>query len=148
MLNLALVLKHILLTLTLTTCESSSFSINNGMKYIETQIPWSTLTWFNYFVCLTVAAKTGFLGKMGVLPVAAKIWDKGEGKALTQCRNGYFVFSCFPFEEQRKEENMKYEINMKLWNKTRFCNYRKKTWVCLRLFMGFFCFIVGLVFLK
>lgn len=39
MLNLALVLKHILLPLTLTTCESSSFSINHGMKYIETQIP-------------------------------------------------------------------------------------------------------------
>lgn len=53
-------------------------------------------------------AVTGFLGKMGVLLVAAKVWYEREGKALTQSANGYFIFSCFPFEGQRKEENIRF----------------------------------------
>lgn len=100
---LALVLKRILVTLPLTTCKWSWFSINNGMKYIETQTRGITWPWFNYFVHRTVVAITGFLGKVGVLHVAAKIWDAREGKALKQYTNGYFISSCFPFEEQRKK---------------------------------------------
>lgn len=114
MLNLALVLQHIPLTLTLTTCESSSFSINNGMKYIETQTPWSTWTCFNYFVFLTAVSVTGFLEKMDVLPVAAKIWDEGEGKALTRCRDGYFIccFRAFPLKNKGTKKIWESEIKL------------------------------------
>jgi len=59
-------------------------------------------------VYLTVVAVIKFLRKVGVLPVAKKIWDEREGRPLRQSTNGYFVFSCFPFEEQRKEENMRF----------------------------------------
>lgn len=93
---------------------------------------------FNCFVCLTGVAVTGVLGKMGVLSIVAKIWDEREQKVT----NVYFTFFAFPLKNKGRKKISDTEVN-----ETRFCNYRKKVWFCLRLFMFVVCFFLNNIFI-